>query len=172
MEGATRGAGPVRIGRIVGAHGLDGGLKVRPASDHVDEWRERLQRVWLNGEARAVRGSRAAHGQPVILVAGVTDRMAAERLVGTDVFVAADELPALPPDEYYWHDLVGLSVFDAEGSWVGVATAVVRGASDILEVEGPSGRALVPLVRAWVDVDVAAGRVALRRVPEWVLRAH
>lgn len=155
----------------MGAHGLDGGLKVHPASDHVEQWADRLRRVWLNGEARTVRGSRAAGGQPIILLAGVTDRTAAERLVGTDVFVAAAELPALPPDEYYWHDLVGLPVFDAEGVRVGVATGIVRAAGDVLEVEGPKGRALVPLVRAWVDVDPAAGRVRLRLAPEWVPHA-
>lgn len=171
MGPGTSDRDPVRIGRIVGAHGLDGGLKVHPASDHVDQWAMRLHRVWLNGEARTVRGSRAARGQPVILLSGVTDRTAAERLVGTDVFVAADELTALPPDEYYWHDLIGMPVFDVEGERVGVATAVVRAARDVLEVEGSGGRALVPLALAWVDVNPAAGRVTLRRVPEWVPHA-
>ncbi|MDA8199636.1 MAG: ribosome maturation factor RimM [Thermaerobacter sp.] len=159
---------PVRIGRIVGVHGLDGGLKVYPASDHVDTWALRLRRVWLQGEARTVRGGRTAGGQPVILLSGVTDRTTAERLVGADVFVAGEELPGLPPNEYYWHDLIGLRVFDVEGERVGIATAVVRGAGDVLEVEGPRGRALVPLALAWVDVNPAGGRVTLRRVPEWV----
>ena len=150
---------------------MDGGLKVHPASDHVDTWARRLRRVWLNGEARTVRGGRVAGGQPVILLAGVSDRTAAERLVGSDVFVAADQLPALPPDEYYWHELIGMPVFDGDGERVGVATAVVRAAGDVLEVEGPRGRALVPLALAWVDVNLAAGRVTLRQVPEWVLHA-
>ncbi len=171
MGRATSDRGPVKIGRIVGAHGLDGGLKVLPASDHVEQWAARLREVWLDGEPRAVRGSRQPRGQPVLLLAGVTDRLGAERLVGKDVFVAAEELPALPPDEYYWHDLVGMDVFDAQGLRVGVATAVVRAAADLLEVEGPSGRALVPLARAWVDVNPAASRITLRQVPEWVPHA-
>jgi 16S rRNA processing protein RimM len=168
----TSAADDVRIGRVVAAHGLDGGVKVDPASDHVEEWRHSLTRVRVAGRWMAVRGQRRARGAPVLLLEGVADRSVAERLIGEDVFRAAGDLPALPPGEYYWHDLVGLAVVRADGAEVGRVAAVVRAGGDLLEVKGSAGTALVPLARAWVDVELGAGRAVLRRDPDWVSDAH
>lgn len=164
-------AAGVRIGRVVAAHSLDGGVKVHPASDHVDRWADHLHRVWVGGRLMAVRGQRAARGEPVLLLEGIRTRTDAEQLVGQDVFVSEGDLPPLPTDEYYWHDLVGLAALDAEGQALGRVSAIWRGAADVMELQGPRGTALVPLVQAWVAVDLLAGQVTIKAEPDWVPHA-
>ena len=72
-----------------------------------------------------------------------------------------DPLPALPDDEFYHADLIGLEVADPGGAILGRVRAIYdHGAGDILEISGPSGLILIPFTRAAVPtVDLAARRI-------------
>ena len=81
--------------------------------------------------------------------------------------IPADETPE-DPDEYYDHQLIGLSAYDVGGAALGEVTALVHGgAQDLLTIRTPEGRdALVPFVKALVpEVDLAAGRVVVADRP-------
>lgn len=161
----------VQIGEVVAAHGLDGGLKVYPTSDHAERWTEWLRAVIvdrLGPRPRPARVVRVAGALPVLRVEGVADRTAAERLVGAVLSVPVADLPALGADEFYWFQLVGLTVVDREGRPVGRVRHVRRtGAHDVIEVEEGTRWALVPFVRAWVELDWPAGRMRLLQDPLW-----
>ena len=70
-------------------------------------------------------------------------------LKGLRLYAPRDRLPALPEDEFYHADLIGLAVFDAGGAEVGRIKAVHdHGAGDLLEVARPGKpEALVPFTR-------------------------
>ncbi len=71
---------------------------------------------------------------------GVGTREAAEALRGTRLFADRDRLPALPDDEYYHADLIGLTVVDTGGAILGTVQNVLNhGASDLLEITPPGG---------------------------------
>jgi 16S rRNA processing protein RimM len=73
----------------------------------------------------------------------------------------------LAPDEFWSHQLVGLVVFDREGTRRGVVDDVLPGtAHDLLSVRLDGGAAvLVPAVAALVTVELDAGRVVVDAVP-------
>ena len=73
-----------------------------------------------------------------------------------------DRLPALPDDEFYHTDLIGLSAVDTGGTDLGRVRAVQNfGAGDVLEVLGRK-EILVPFTQAAVPtVDLTAGRVVI-----------
>ena len=106
-------------------------------------------------------------GQPIpngfsARLAGIATREAAEALRGTRLYADRDKLPALPDDEFYHADLIGLTMLDTGGTVIGKVTAVLNhGAGDILEVQrAGKGSALVPFTLAVVPtVDVAGGRI-------------
>lgn len=108
-----------------------------------------------------VSTSRWHQGRLLVAFDDVADRTAAEALRGLElsVLVAPDERPD-DPDEYYDHQLIGLSVTTTEGGHVGVVVDVMHsGAQDLLVVrrsEGdPAEDALVPFVTALVpEVDL------------------
>ena len=95
-------------------------------------------------------------------LSGIDTREAAEALRGQRLYVDRDRLPALPDDEFYHADLIGLEVRDAGGALLGRVAAVLNhGAGDLLEVRPPQGAAiLLPFTRAVVPtVDLTAGRI-------------
>lgn len=77
------------------------------------------------------------HGAGVILkFVGYDDRTAAQALVGYDIAIFRDQLPAAAPGEYYWTDLEGLRVVTLDGVELGtVSHLFATGANDVLVVK-------------------------------------
>ena len=89
--------------------------------------------------------------------AEVADRTAAEAL--RDVYLEAIVAPGeqLPRGEFYWHEVIGASVTDVDGTALGEVTDVYRaGGAEVVVVRGPAGEVDVPLVRAVVRIFAPA----------------
>lgn len=156
------------VGRVSGAHGIKGWLKVRsytqPAANLAGFSVWRLRRG--DGERSvAVREARAAPGGVVAKIEGIDDRDAALAWVGADVAVERSELPPCEPGEYYWIDLEGLEVRTPDGAVLGtVDHLLATGSNDVLVLEGERQR-LIPFVRGDVirSVDLDGGVI----VADW-----
>ncbi|MEM9855230.1 MAG: ribosome maturation factor RimM, partial [Pseudomonadota bacterium] len=113
--------------------------------------------------AFTVQIDRAGKGALIGRLSGVRSNEDADALKGTRLYADRGQLPALPDDEYYYSDLIGLSVFDTGGLHLGDVKAVVNhGATDILEITRPgsSETALLPFTQEAVPlVDLGAGRI-------------
>ena len=96
-------------------------------------------------------------------LSGVSTKDAADALRGARLYVSRDVLPSLPDDEFYYTDLMGLTVVDTGGETLGRVHAVHNhGAADLLEVrpEGGGETVLLPFTEANVPtVDLAAQRL-------------
>ena len=94
---------------------------------------------------------------------GVVTKEDADALRNTSLYAARHVMPSLPDDEYYYTDLVGLSVLDTGGKELGKVVRVMdHGAGDLLEVTvpGQSETVLLPFTQAAIPtVDLAAGRI-------------
>ena len=99
----------------------------------------------------------------------VPDRNAAEALRGARVFVSRQSFPSADPDEYYWVDLIGLSVRNREGASLGVVVDLLdTGPHSVLRVrrdeatpdmKPDEAERLIPFVAAFVDQVDLPGRV-------------
>ena len=158
----------VVVGRIGRPHGLRGEVTVQVTTDDPDS---RFAAGAVLGTEPADRGPLTVSGMRrsgavlVLGFEGVTDRDAAESLRGTSLTLDAASLP-IPddPDEFYDHQLVGLTVVDATGAELGTVTEVLHPpAAPVLAVRRPDGsQELVPFVSAIVPtVDLAAGRLVV-----------
>ncbi|MFV1874977.1 ribosome maturation factor RimM [Nioella sp.] len=109
--------------------------------------------------------TRPVKGGFAVRLSGVKTKEEADALKGTRLYAPRDVLPALPDDEFYHADLMGLSVVDTGGADLGQVHAVMNhGAGDLLQVrqKGRSGTVLVPFTQAIVPtVDLAAGRIVV-----------
>ncbi|WP_316180297.1 ribosome maturation factor RimM [Bradyrhizobium sp. SZCCHNRI1009] len=111
-----------------------------------------------------VAKAREAKDRLVASFKGVTDRNAAERLNGLELYVPRDRLPETDDDEYYHADLIGLAAETTAGAPLGCVLAIHNfGAGDIIEIAPPSGSTLMlPFTNAVVPtVDLAGGRVII-----------
>jgi 16S rRNA processing protein RimM len=111
-----------------------------------------------------VARAREARDHLVATIKGITDRNAAERLNGLELYVPRDRLPETDDDEYYHADLIGLAAETTAGEPLGHVLAIHNfGAGDIIEIAPPSGSTLLlPFSNAVVPtVDIAGGRVVI-----------
>lgn len=105
----------------------------------------------------------------VAQLAGVNDRGQAAGLMGWDVFITQDQLPAAAKGEYYWSDLVGLKVETIDGVQLGVVDSLLEtGANDVIVVQGERERA-IPFLQGQtvIDIDLDAGRIVVDWDPEF-----
>lgn len=175
----------VEVARVLGAWGVKGGLRLKPYSARPQALLT-ARRWWLLAGERAMPADAGADLQPRLLdVAGVRvqgelvvaesrelhDRDAAQALAGARVFVPRAEFPPTAVDEFYWVDLIGLSVCNRAGRMLGRVTDLIEtGPHSVLCIEPASADAeelLIPFVDAYVDrVDRAGGTIHVDWEPE------
>jgi 16S rRNA processing protein RimM len=155
-------AGPL-IGRLTGVFGIRGELKCRPlAGDEAFEAGRWYDVAAAGGEPRRLRcrSVRRHHDRLLVAFDGFESPEAAKVLAGADVRGEAGDI-VLGPGEYLDADLVGLRLIDENGAELGRTVVGVAHypAQDCLIVD--PGRALVPLVKAFIrDIDLTAGTIA------------
>ena len=157
---------PVVLGRIVGAFGVRGWVKVfsytepREAVLEYKGWLLKRNSNWET--AKVAEGQR--HGKSVIArIEGVNDRDQAEALRGTDIGVTREELPEPGDDQFYWSDLKGLQVVHHDGTELGrIDHLLETGAHDVMVVKGET-EILIPFAMHDVvlDVDLEAQKVTV-----------
>lgn len=155
------------LGRIVGVHGIRGGLKLLSYAESTAVFtagrRVRLRDAQGAEAPFTLRETRPRRGGLVLYLEGVEDRAAAEGLVGRDLLVDRAELPPLPEGTYYWEDLIGLSVFEADGRFLGrLASILPTGSNDVYVVRDDRREILVPALAAVIrEVDLVSGRMVV-----------
>jgi 16S rRNA processing protein RimM len=172
-------ADAVEVGRVLGAWGVKGGIKVKPfAADpqalfSTKRWylqppeapRPGPASAPLPGLLRVVQAREQGDGV-VATVQDLDDRDAAEALKGARIFVARASFPTPDEGEFYWVDLIGLDVVNRAGQALGPVVGLIEtGPHCVLRIQ-PADPALpevlVPFVQAYVDaVDLAGRRITV-----------
>lgn len=159
----------MRLGRLVGAHGLRGEVKLRPDNPDTDAVRPGV-RLWLEGRGApremGVVGVRPHKGVLLVQFEGVASVAEAEPLVGARVLVAREELPRLPEGEFYWFEVIGLEGVTEDGEPLGRVAEILSGPEhDVYVLRDGDRERLVPAVdEVVVSIDPAAGRMVIRPI--------
>jgi 16S rRNA processing protein RimM len=161
----------VTVGQIVAVFGVHGELKVIPQTDIPNRFAH-LRSVYLGPEHRRYRLTKSRPYRAdmlVISLAGVQTANEAEALIGQVLMIPLAELPPLPPDQYYIHDLIGLRAETSGGQMLGtIVDILATGGNDVYVIrEAETGRdVMVPAVKEMVKrVDIAAGVVVIDPIP-------
>lgn len=162
----------VVLGRVSGLFGVRGWVKVYSHTEPREniagyrDWYLQCDGDWQ--PARVEQGRRHGKGVVVKLV-GIEDRDQAAALIDCDIAIDRDQLPPLPPGEYYWADLEGLRVVTLEGTELGrVSHLFATGANDVMVVTGERER-LLPFVQPDIirRVDPEQGLIEVDWDPEF-----
>lgn len=155
---------PVLMAVIGAAQGLRGEVRVRAYTDDPMSLGEYGNLHSLDGRVFEILEIREGKNVAIVRFRGVNDRNAAEALNGLELYIDRDALPdeELDEDEFYYADLEGLEVHDAEGNHYGAVTGIYDfGAGDLLELKGPGKRpVLIPFSEAAVlEIDLEGGKI-------------
>jgi 16S rRNA processing protein RimM len=156
----------VLLGHICGLHGVCGWVKVfsvtaPPANIlNYSPWQ-----IGQGGQWRTldVLSGRVQGKSIVAQLATYDDRDAAAQLLGAEIAVYREQLPILDKGDYYWTDLIGLTVINQQGITLGqVSYLLETGANDVLVVQGDRER-LIPFLHDQVVlmIDFERGVVSV-----------
>ena len=155
------------IGRILGAHGLQGELKILPLTDDPQRFLQLKECLIISADEKErvpalAAGARFSNTQVLLRLKSVTDRTAAEALKGRLLGVTRDQAVALPPDTWFICDLLGCEVFDAAHGLLGRLSDVLpTAAHDVYTVHQPGQKDLLfPALKSILkQVDIAGKRI-------------
>ncbi|WP_046398980.1 MULTISPECIES: ribosome maturation factor RimM [Microbacterium] len=169
----NQGKNQLRVGRLVKAHGLKGGLKLELYTDNPEgrftpgagfTLQVPEASPW-HGKQITVREYRVMNGNPVVFFEDVDDRDAADSLVRAILWIDQDA-DEVEDDAWFDHQLVGLDVV-RDDTVIGRVIRVEHfPAQDLLIVKAGEDEVMVPFVAAIVPtVDVQEGRVIVTPPP-------
>lgn len=154
----------VRIGKIIGTHGLKGNLKVYSDAESLLAFTDYgplfiREHKGIDPDIPWEATFAQPHKGSVILLglAGISSCDAAENLVGGILYAARDHFPEPEDGYYYWADLLGLEVRTSTGESLGKIRRILEaGGNDLFEVIKEGREILIP----------ANAEVVLEVVPE------
>ena len=153
----------VPLGQVVGVHGLKGMVRVGISGQSADfdpQTFAALGEILVGGERFQVIKAARGRGHVLVRLAGIDSREQAESLVGREVQGEARRFPELPAGEYYWFQVLGLSVVHAgDGTVLGRLEEIwPTGAHDVYVVRQGRREVLLPAVEGVIqEIDLNAG---------------
>ncbi|MCG9760421.1 MULTISPECIES: ribosome maturation factor RimM [Pseudoalteromonas] len=152
------------VGKLGAPYGIKGWLKVHSFTDDpqgifdFSPWLIGQQGKWQNLEVSDWRRHNKGY---IAKFAQVNDRDEAVAYTNAEIAVYAEQLPELPEGEFYWRDLIGMSVVTDKGYDLGTVDDLMEtGSNDVLVVKankkdafGQSER-LIPFLTDSVILDV------------------
>ena len=106
----------LEIGKIVNIHGIKGEIKVQPWADTPDDLLY-FEEIWINGVKYNVINARTQKSCVLMKIEGVDTPEDAEKLRNKVISVDKDDFE-LDEGIYFWEDLLGLEVRDADTNQV------------------------------------------------------
>ncbi len=175
LEAAELPADAVEVGRILDGWGVKGWFRVLPYSADPEalfsskRWyllpAEKGEKHFTGVGRLAIKEAKPHSDSVVACAHDVDDRRAADQLRGARIFISRASFPTAQTDEYYWVDLIGLTVVNRAAEVLGVVRDLMpTGPQTVLVVDylldGRLLQRLIPFVSAYIDrVDLDARRI-------------
>lgn len=154
----------VVLGRVAGMYGVQGWLKIFSYTEPRDNilnytpWQIGRDGNWQS--VNVLAGRRA--GKNIIgQIEGCDSREKARLLMGAEIAISPRQLARPATGEYYWRDLIGLTVVNQQGTTLGKVDHLFEtGANDVIVVKDDAGKErLIPYIKdqTIIAADLAAG---------------
>ena len=157
----------IKIGTIINTHALKGECKINLITDEPKERFKKGNVVFLkDGSKLEVKSFRTQKGFGYCFFEGIDSIEKAEALKTKDLFVNKEDLPELSDDTFYYHELMGCTVFNEEDEELGEVTDILEtGANLVLRVSKDGSSFLLPFVDAFVTVvDVENKEIEIKEM--------
>lgn len=162
-----------RVGTLVNTHGIRGEVKVVVVTDFPEKRFVKGQELVLFKDINATTGgvpvtiekARANKGLVFLTFKGLNSINDVEKYKTWTIKVPAEALQDLPEGEYYYHQIIGLTVVTTDGETLGTIKEIMSpGANDVWVVQRDHGQSdvLLPKIPQVIKtVDLAAGQVTV-----------
>ena len=159
------------MGWIVRARGVKGEIVVKPATRYPHRL-ERLHNMAVKvGEDNPanlyIENIRLSSGNVLVKFSGIDSITSAEQFRGQAIMISGDDLPKLDPDEYYIHDIEGLTVKDPCGKVLGQIIQVLEyPANDVFVMSRDEEEVWIPATKDIVKRVDLSEKTVVMELPE------
>ena len=156
------------VGRIVAPHGVRGDLRIFPDIERPEIFKS-LTTLSIDGKVYKIISARPHKNIYILRVEGVEDRNGAELLVNRTVKAKICDLPVLKNGEYYYFQLIGMTVVSDTGEIVGKIKEIIEtGANDVYTVMTSEGKEMyLPAIPSCILSADPAKKIMMVHLPEW-----
>jgi 16S rRNA processing protein RimM len=166
----------LNVGKIVNTHGIKGEVRVISQTDFPEERYRQGERLTLFRENQApleltISGHRKHKNFDLLTFEGYPNINDVEPFRNGILKVSKDELGELAENEFYYHEIIGLTVVDEQVKVIGKIKEILSpGANDVWVVQRKGKKdALIPYIESVVkQIDLAQGEVHVE-IPEGLL---
>ncbi len=158
------------VGKIVNTHGIKGEVRVISKTDFADERYKPGNKLFLfrKNDTEPLELTVASHRQhknfDLLTFEGYTNVNQVEPFKEGILKIPESFLTELDEGEYYFHEIIGCSVFTTEGEEIGAIREILTpGANDVWVVKGKNGKEiLIPYIDDVVkEVDVKNKKILI-----------
>jgi len=165
------------LGKIVSKHGYKGDLLVKLDTDDPGQY-EQMESVFVSMGNNLVpffiRQSRLHKTNLLRLTfEDVSSEAEADRLLGAELFLPLALLPKLTGNQFYFHEVIGFRLHDAEHGDVGEIKAVNDQASQALFIAEKDGKeVLIPISDDFITAVDRQARTIHIRTPDGLIALY
>lgn len=158
------------IGYVAGFHGLKGEMKIKSTTDFAQERFIVANTLFLSKDKDLkevkIKSVRFHKGFYLIAFEGLDSLTKVEKYKGFTLSINEEMLYELEDDEYYYFELVGMSVYDYQNNFLGDVTSVMEtGANEVLVVKNNDKEILIPFVDSFFEsFDEENKKIVLKEV--------
>ncbi|WP_288225881.1 ribosome maturation factor RimM [uncultured Enterococcus sp.] len=165
-----------KVGKIVNTHGIRGEVRVISTTDFTEERYQVGETLYLFRDDQdvlplTIASYRRHKNFDLLSFEGYQNINDVEAFRDGILKISEKQLGALNEHEYYYHEIIGLTVVDDEENEIGKITEILSpGANDVWVVKRKGQKdALIPYIESVVkDIDLTEGVVHVE-IPEGLL---
>ena len=156
------------VGRIVAPHGVRGDLRIFPDIERQEIFKS-LKTLSIDGKVYKIISARPHKNIYILRVEGIEDRNGAELLVNRTAKAKISDLPVLKNGEYYYFQLIGMTVLSDTGETVGKIKEIIEtGANDVYTVMTTEGKEMyLPAIPSCILSVEPEKEIMTVHLPEW-----
>lgn len=164
------------LGKITKLHGFKGNLILHLETDEPELY-ETLESVFVEKNGMLVPfffefAQPHSNGKLLVKFEDVTAEEA-EKLVNRDLYLPLDTLPELDGTDFYYHEIIGFTIYDQTNTEVGQITGINdTTAQALFEIENDGKEILIPIVDDWIlDLD-RKNKAILVQIPDGLIELY
>lgn len=158
------------VGVIVNTHGIRGDIKVLSKTDFPEERFAKGSKLTMFDDATGqsqpieIEQAREHKGMYIVKLKGFSNINEVEKYKGWVIRVSAEEQGTLDEGDYFYHQIIGCSVYTEDGELLGSITEILSpGANDVWVVT-PSNTKAKPILLPVIDPVILNVNIAERRI--------
>ncbi|HZK57812.1 MAG TPA: ribosome maturation factor RimM [Clostridia bacterium] len=155
----------LKVGKIVGTHGIKGDLKVFPLTDYMERFEE-LNWVYMDGGSKKFYIKGVKYMPTVVLLSfeGYEDIDSVKKFKDRYLLIDGTQRRNLPEDTYYMADIIGMDIYTVENKYIGKVKDVVQtGSGEVYVIEDENDKEImIPAVKEFIpEICLEEGKIII-----------